>query len=196
MKVVEFMGMPKAGKTTAIEVAESYLKFKDKKVRIIYEGARVSPLDKQDRFLYNSWSFHNTLNRVLEARLDHYDFILVDRGVYDHVAFTKAIEVFGNKKNCNIARDYYKTFGNLEDNILLYLLKPEDAVKREVKHNPFLGRVFKGDFLERLHSSYSEVYSEISKDREVKLFDGSNNLDSNTSDLILYFENLCKGDLK
>ncbi len=50
MKVIEFAGMPKAGKTTAINIAESYLKKQKKNVRIIYEGARISPLSKEDRF--------------------------------------------------------------------------------------------------------------------------------------------------
>ncbi len=92
MEIIEFAGMPKSGKTTTIEIAESYLKREGKKVRIIYEGAMVPPLDKDDRFMYSSWRFHNTVNRILEARLDNYEFILIDRRIFDHIEFARAIE--------------------------------------------------------------------------------------------------------
>ena len=65
MNVIEFMGMPRAGKTTALEIMESYLKTCGARVRTVYEGARICPLDKSDRFNYHSWSFHNTINRIL-----------------------------------------------------------------------------------------------------------------------------------
>ena len=50
MNVIEFMGMPRAGKTTALEIMESYLKTFGARVRTVYEGARICPLDKSDRF--------------------------------------------------------------------------------------------------------------------------------------------------
>ena len=39
MKVVEFFGMPRSGKTTGIEIVESYFKQKGARVRTLYEGA-------------------------------------------------------------------------------------------------------------------------------------------------------------
>lgn len=192
MKVIEFMGMPKAGKTTAIEVAESYLKKNNKKVRVIFEGARISPLDKEPRFLYNSWSFHNTMNRILEARLNDYDFLLIDRGIYDHVAFSEANDIFCDKNKTQIAREYYKLFGELEDKIFLYMLSPEEVIYRERKNNPFLGRVFNKEFLGRLYDSYSDLYLEILSERDIILFDGRKNLEENSNELILNFDNLFK----
>lgn len=39
MEIIEFAGMPKSGKTTTIEIAESYLKREGKKVRI-FDGSK------------------------------------------------------------------------------------------------------------------------------------------------------------
>jgi len=64
---IELMGMPKSGKTTQMDILGSNLQHaQGYKVRCIHEGARISPLDKEDYFMFNSWSFHNTLNRIKE----------------------------------------------------------------------------------------------------------------------------------
>jgi thymidylate kinase len=188
MKDIEFMGMPKAGKTTAIEIVESYLKKKGKKVRVIYEGARISPLDKRDRFYYNAWSFHNTINRILESRLDHYDFILIDRGVYDHLAFADSVKAFCKENSFLASSVYYELFGSLEDFILVYLLNPKDAIQRERKHNPFLGRIFSGDFLEVLYASYNSLINQFKDDKRFYVFDGGKTLEDSTLEIICFLD--------
>ena len=181
MKVIEFLGMPKSGKSTAIEIAESFLKRQGRRVRTVYEGARVSPLDKRDRFMYNAWSFHNTVNRILEAKLDHYDFILVDRGVHDHMVFAEAIREMCEQR-MHLVQEYYRMFWGVEDEQFLFMLDPEEAIARERRHNPFLGRVFDRDFLVRLYACYDEwrkTYSTIDN-----VFDGGNSLEHNTDKLL------------
>lgn len=187
MEIIEFAGMPKSGKTTAIEIADSYFKREKKKVRVIYEGARISPLDKDDRFMYNSWSFHNTVNRILEARLDNYDHILIDRGIFDHMAFARAI---CQDYDLLPVLEYYRIFEGLENRVFLYMLEPEEAIKREKKHNPFLGRVFDSTFLTILFGAYQWVHEEISNENRITLFDGSESLVDNTGKLLQKLKNL------
>jgi len=188
-RVIEFLGMPKAGKSTAIEFAESYLKHAGKKVRVIYEGARISPLDKSDRFNYNSWSFHNTLNRLMESRLDSYDFVLIDRGVFDHIAFGIAIETFCSERSIQIANEYYKLFSGLEDEAWLFGLPPDEAVRRERKHNPLLGRVFDLGFLSGLAKSYRFVEKEIlSRGIQLQNFDGMKSIQENQERIKTFLE--------
>lgn len=190
MEIIEFAGMPKSGKTTTIEIAESYLKREGKKVRIIYEGARVSPLDKNDRFMYNSWSFHNTVNRILEARLDNYEFILIDRGIFDHIAFARAIEPLCLDYEFWPVLKYYRMFEYLEDKLFLFMLKPEEAIRREKKNNPFIGRVFNSSFLAVLFGAYQEMYEELSNRSMATIFDGSESLDDNIEKLLQKLRNL------
>ncbi len=181
MKVIEFLGMPKSGKSTALEIAESFLKREGKRVRTVYEGARVSPLDKSNRFMYNAWSFHNTVNRILEARLDHYDYILVDRGVHDHMVFAEAIKNMCEQR-MHLVQEYYRMFWEIEDEHFLYMLSPEEAISRERKHNPFLGRVFEMDFLTNLYACYSEWQERFGRIGQV--FDGGKSLEENTAELL------------
>ena len=188
MKVIEFYGMPRAGKTTAVEIAESYFKKEKAKVRTVYEGARICPLDKSDRFNYNAWSFHNTVNRILEARLDNYDFILVDRGVRDHMAFLNAIEPLCKGYDIKGTMNYYRQFLRLQDMEIYLKLFPDDAIEREKKHKPFLGRVFDKEFLERLYTSYLNVW-DLEKVYEIN---GKSDLDKNSQRVL----DLCQKLLK
>ena len=185
MRVIEFLGMPKSGKSTAIEIAESYLKKQGKRVRTVYEGARVSPLDKKDRFMYNAWSFHNTVNRILEAKLDHYDFILVDRGVHDHAVFADAIKDMCDER-MHLVQEYYRMFWRVEDEALLYMLTPDEATERERKNNPFLGRVFDRNFLVNLYACYEEWNERCG--RTDRYFNGTNSLEENTEHLLRILE--------
>ncbi|MDP1696068.1 MAG: hypothetical protein Q8L29_04085 [archaeon] len=183
MKVIEFLGMPRAGKTTAIEIMESYFKHEGKRVRVVYEGARVSPLDKSDRYNYNAWSFHNTVNRILEARLDHYDFILVDRGILDHFSFLEAIT---KHKDATSAKEYYLSFLNLQDKEIFFSINPEEAIKREKKHKPFLGRVFNKLFLEQLLFSYNRTidFARSNLCRKLIHIDGTKKFEDNYQEVI------------
>jgi len=179
MKAIEFFGMPRSGKTTGIEIVESYFKQKGARVRTVYEGARVSPLDKSDRFNYNSWSFHNTTNRILEAREDHYDFILIDRGILDHLAFLDAIQSQCEGKDLEATAQYYKQFRDIQDIELFFTVEIDEAIRREVKHKPFIGRVFQRDFLEGLERAYQTTVSEAQRTRKIRTIDGNKSSKNN-----------------
>lgn len=192
MKVIEFLGMPRAGKTTAVEIVESVMKREGRKVRTVYEGARVCPLDKSDRYNYHSWSFHNTVNRILEARLDNYDFILVDRGVLDHMAFLQAIKPSCTRE-IEPAFEYYKGFLELQDEELFFTVSPEEAIRREAKSKPFVGRVFNTDFLSRLGNAYQQVLDYAAgAGRNVEVVDGNCKLADNVARMLEYSERLAK----
>jgi len=190
METIEFLGMPKAGKSTCLEIAESYLKKQGKRVRTIYEGARICPLDKGDRFMYNAWSFHNTVNRILEARIDNYDFALVDRGIYDHLTFANSIKNFSLGYDFSKVLEYYKMFEGLEDELFLFMLNPKEAIKRERKNNPFLGRVFNLDFLNDLYDQYNNTYNRVKKLRNIEYFKGENKREQNAKRLIELIDSL------
>lgn len=185
MKNIEFLGMPKAGKSTQIELVENVLKH-DKKLRVrnIYEGARICPLDKEDRLLYNSWSFHNTANRIMEAQNDDYDFILIDRGVYDHIAFTLALHRSGllTKKEYEAQTDYFSQFESLEDSAIVLMISPEESMKRENKYHSFRGRVMNESFLSALHRAYEDVIPNIKK--EYIVIDASKDLKENGNEIL------------
>lgn len=195
MKVIEFAGMPRSGKTTAVEVMEGFLKREGKRIRVVYEGARISPLDKSDRYNYNAWSFHNTVNRILEARLDGYDFILVDRGVLDHVAFLEAISPECSDNDISVAQKYYLGFLGIQDLEILFDVSPEEAIRREGKNKPFLGRVFSVPFLQSLRHSYaSAVKTAEDTGRKIIRVDGGLSFEDNLEKMVSLTRRLCSYD--
>jgi len=166
MNIVEFAGMPKAGKSTQIELLETYLKHeRGLKIRIVYEGARICPLEKTDRFLFNSWSFNNTINRVMEVKNQSFDFVLIDRGVQDHICFTKALYDAGQItfQQYEAQLGYFEQFLFLEDEVLIFLIDPEESMRREYKHQSFDGRVMNNNFLSLLYAEYKKTKAENQK---------------------------------
>ncbi len=188
MKVIEFFGMPRAGKTTGIETLETSLKHAGKRVRIICEGARICPIDKEDnRFNYHSWSFHNTINNLIEALQMRFDYVLVDRGVLDHIAFIRALE--GTSQRAIDAEKYYSSFLGLQDKEVFFNLDPNLAIERERVHKPILGRVFNTSFLNALQQSYSGVIKEFTKrGRDIMLIDESQSYEENVNRVLRVLE--------
>ena len=195
MRVIEFAGMPRSGKTTALEIMESVLKKERKRIRVLYEGARISPLDKSDRYNYNAWSFHNTVNRILEARLDGYDFILVDRGVLDHAAFLEAIANECQGKDIGLTQKYYLGFLGIQDSEILFDVDPQEAIRREGKNKPFLGRVFSYPFLQFLQESYISMGGKVERNgREIMRIDGNLPFERNLKKIVDLAYQLCSGN--
>ncbi|MBS3073590.1 hypothetical protein J4465_02235 [Candidatus Pacearchaeota archaeon] len=193
MKCIEFMGMPRAGKSTQLELVETVLKHEKKaSVRNIYEGARICPIGKENRFQYNSWSFHNTTNRIMEARMDNFDYLLIDRGIYDHIAFTRALYLGGqiNKKQYESQIEYFKEFDFLEDAVLGFMVGAQESMGRENKHHGFCGRVMNKDFLQILYEIYNEMIPKIHK--ECYIVDGSKPLKENGKEILDFVSRLGK----
>lgn len=183
---IEFAGMPKSGKSTNIESITSYFQhYLNYKIRKIEEGARISPLDKKNPFTYNSWSFHTTINELLRALLIEidYDLILIDRGVYDHICFTEALKRDKRitEREAKTSIEYFKNFLKYENAIILFLVEPEEALRRELKHNRVKGRVMNEEFLSILYDVY-ENYPRLNMD--VYVVDGSLPFEKNNSDII------------
>ncbi len=173
MITVEFMGMPKTGKTTQISLVEDILEDNNGyKVGSVAESAMKSPLDKDDHFKYNAWCFHETANKIMEQHLrDDLDYLFVDRGIYDRIAFDDVLYRKGkiSKEKRDIHKEYVKQFTNLEDNVVAFMVEPQTSMKREYCDG---GRVMNGDFLHMLYESYQDILPDI-EDADLKVVDAS-----------------------
>jgi len=191
IKTIEFAGMPKAGKSTQLELLETILKHqKGFDVRNIYEGARICPLNKKDRFQYNAWSFNNTINRIMEAKATGFNYMLIDRGIYDHIAFTKALRSYGQitAKQCEAQLKYFREFSFLFYFALVFIIEPEEAMRRERKHHEFAGTVMNKKFLVELHNAYIDTILEIKQN--YTLIDGSKSIKENKEEILNFIVNM------
>ena len=165
MIVIELSGMPRAGKSSHMEILESRLKDKEGKlVRCIHEGIKFCPLDKRDVFAYTTWSFHYTANAIMEARSMPFDYILIDRGIYDHLAFAVAYYASDalTEKQYISQKNYFYAFKELEHLVFTFLVSPETSLERRRKIHLYNGRVMNASFLQKLSAAYHNIREQAS----------------------------------
>ncbi|MFB6182198.1 MAG: hypothetical protein ABEJ24_04875 [Candidatus Magasanikbacteria bacterium] len=183
MKVIEFLGMPQAGKSTNIESLESHLKHeRNCKVRKVVEGARICPINKERRFYYNSWSFHRTINKLIEVTGGSaFDHVLVDRGPFDSKLFTKALSRNGSidSKVEEDSIQYMDNFQELIDLVVIFMVDPEVSISREKKYNDIEGRVMNNEFLSILYEEYVSFCERYSNQENFLAIDGEDPIEEN-----------------
>jgi hypothetical protein len=85
--IIEFSGLPKAGKTRTISVLELFLKRNGFKVDVFIERASVAPIRTKGHLNFNTWVSCASLQGMLEAlSKPELDVFILDRGVFDALA--------------------------------------------------------------------------------------------------------------
>jgi Zn-dependent peptidase ImmA (M78 family) len=137
--IIEFAGTPKAGKDTLLEILRDYLQdVHAYKVGVVEEGIRRSRIDRTDSqdFVRLTQSLAEVVKQLHEARFENAgncDFVLVNRGLLDRAAFVHAEQVRGriDEEQERILVEYLLTHAHFEDLVLLFLISPEEAIRRE-----------------------------------------------------------------
>lgn len=83
--LVEFAGLPAAGKTTATNMLADVLRNHGLRASVVPESAALSPLTHLKRdWRFNVWTLCHTTNRLLEITTDEDPcVVIVDRGLFD-----------------------------------------------------------------------------------------------------------------
>lgn len=95
--VIEFAGVPKAGKTTTLNQVRTFLKRCGMRIDVVAERASVCPIRDKKNFNFNVWTACTTLSRILEStqippRPDDPDVLILDRGLFDAVNWLAVME--------------------------------------------------------------------------------------------------------
>ncbi len=178
--IVELCGTANAGKNTLLSVLADY--FQDHggvKVRVIDEAVRAIHVGHglNADLVYRTVAL--TVAQLYEARLENpgaYDLILVNRGLFDRLAFIDAACQSGNisKRQAEIHSDYLLSYTHLEDVVGLLVIPPEDSLRREWSGGRAIvaelaaddgkllydQRMVNGDTLRLLNSAYQRVRSD------------------------------------
>lgn len=86
--LVEFAGLPAAGKTTATRVLHAYLTDRGYRCRVVPEAAANSPLPSLKRsWLFNAWTLCHTVCDVLKESGSESNVVLIDRGFVDSLGW-------------------------------------------------------------------------------------------------------------
>lgn len=147
--VIEFAGMPKAGKTTTLNTIHGFLKRCGFKVETVVERASVCPIRDKKHFNFNVWTACTSLTQILEKTQDppspnDPDILILDRGIFDALSWLSMMEKMGRLRKEE--REAIEKFLLIPDwrervaGVVVLKAAPEDAMEREMSTLPVIGR--------------------------------------------------------
>lgn len=138
--VIEFAGVPKAGKTTTLVQVQAFLRRCGFRVDVVVERASVCPIRDKKHSNFNVWTACTTLAQILDKtqvppRPDDPDILILDRGIFDSIWWLVLMERLVRIRK--LERESIERFLLSEDwrrrisGVVVMTAKPEDALKRE-----------------------------------------------------------------
>lgn len=183
--VIEFAGLPKAGKSSTLSNVQMFLKRCGFKTEVVVERASVCPIKDKKHAHFNAWTACTTLSQILEKtqdppRADDAHILFLDRGIFDAICWFRVMERLCRVKSED--REQIEKFLRLDDwrekitGVVLMTAKPEDALKREqglleVVGTP--GSIMNTEVLHQLRTIYDAAASELGDEFEIVRIDTS-----------------------
>ena len=138
--VIEFAGVPKAGKTSTLNHVQAFLRRCGFRVEVVVERASVCPIRDKKHSNFNVWTACTTLAQVLNKtqippRPDDPDILILDRGIFDSIWWLGLMERLARIRKEE--SELIERFLLIEDwrrrltGVVVMTTKPDDALKRE-----------------------------------------------------------------
>ena len=138
--VIEFAGVPKAGKTTTLTQVQTFLKRCGFRTDVVVEPASVCPICDKKHANFNIWTLCTTLAQILEKtqnppRTDDPQILFLDRGLFDSICWLTMMERISRIRREE--REIIQKFLSIDDwrrrisAVFVMLASPSDAMKRE-----------------------------------------------------------------
>ena len=146
--VIEFAGVPKAGKTTTLNTIHGFLKRCGFRVETVIERASVCPIRDKKHFNFNVWTACTSLSQILEKTQDppsqsDPEILILDRGIFDALSWMSMMEKMGRLRKEE--REVIEKFLLISDwrkriaGVIAMKAAPEDAIERERGNLPVVG---------------------------------------------------------
>lgn len=170
--VIEFAGLPKAGKSTTLSSVQMFLKRCGISASVVVERASVCPIRDKKHAHFNAWTASTTLSQVLEktqdpAREGDPDVLFLDRGLFDSICWFRMME-----RLCRIRHDERMNIENFLRMhewskklaaVVLMTADPGDCLAREQGLLPVRGG--KGSIMnEEVLSQLAKIYKGVAND--------------------------------
>ena len=171
--IIEFCGIPKAGKTSSITALNIFLKRNGFKTTILTERASICPISDKESPVFNVWTCSATINEINEkmdeantASEGNLDIILCDRGIFDALCWFRWLK--SRDKMSEEEYDVLTQFAMLNrwqkniDLVYIFLTTPEESIRREYANllTNKRGSIMKEDILEQYKKSVEETLHE------------------------------------
>lgn len=139
--VIEFAGVPKAGKTSTLTQVQAFLKRCGFRTEVVVERASVCPIRDKKHANFNIWTVCTTLAQILEKtqdppRVDDPHILILDRGIFDSICWITMMERLARIRRAD--RELIERFLRVDDwrkrisAVIVMIASPEDAMKREL----------------------------------------------------------------
>jgi len=187
-KVVEFMGLPEAGKTEHIDQLKRRLKGLGISVRFIQDQIRDAPL-KGDEVEKNKWAIRKVGNLIAEAKEQDWNLILVERGGWAIYASLKALlkqlkrkrQIRKARRGLGLAIDIVQE----EDFFVLIEIPPKIALERDQQLGATqTGSIITPTFLEPLEEVYQWIKEEKLPRGRTRIIDGQDDFQENQEKIL------------
>lgn len=134
--IIEFSGLPKAGKTRTISILELFLKRNGFKVDVFIERASIAPIRTKGHLNFNTWVSCASLQGMLEAlSKPELDVFILDRGVFDALVWTHWLcqtgKITGDEAEACDKFFAMNRWTDLVDLVIIMTCDPSTSIVRE-----------------------------------------------------------------
>ena len=173
--VIEFAGVPKAGKTTTLGQVHAFLKRCGFRVETVVEHASICPIRDKKHANFNVWTACTTLSQLLEktqipSRPGDPDVLILDRGLFDAVNWFAVMERLARIRKPE--RELIERFLLMDDwrkritGVIVMTASPADSMERERGYLPVdgaAGSIMNEDVLRTMLETTRETAARLRK---------------------------------
>jgi predicted NUDIX family phosphoesterase len=184
--LVEFSGVPKAGKSSTLNQVHAFLRRCGFKSQILVERASESPIRDKKHSNFNVWTLCTTLAQILEKTQvppheNDPDIFLIDRGLFDSICWLKLLvrlkRLTKEDSDCIHRFAMIPEWRNRICGVVVMLADSTDAMEREQGLLPVStqGSIMNGPVLHKLRDITEEVVKELDLEFKTFVVDTSSN---------------------
>ncbi len=164
MRTIEFIGMPRAGKTTQLHILKDSLLEQGYKVAILDDRNRpgVEHIPVEESLAFIMMRATTALSYYFKCLHDQVDFLLLDRGINDTLAWAgvyQAQKRITPEESLAVHNSLSRYF-SLTDTVLFFDQPTEISIARHAAtgiHDPIDDIVMTPSYLNQLHQSYRDI---------------------------------------
>jgi len=179
--VIEFAGLPKAGKTTTIGSIQQFLKRCGFRVEVILERASLCPIRDKKHSNFNVWTSCTALVAILEKtqippRDGDPQILILDRGIFDSICWLRMMVQLARLSEQDLAK--LEDFLLVDDwrkritGVIVMTASSKEAMKREQGLLPVAdskGSIMNPEVLEKMVRTVRDTY--VSLEGKFKIFE-------------------------